>query len=93
MQDRDRLITLRDLREFKEEIILEIRKKNSLTDRKKWLKTKDVRKLLGLSGGTLQSMRNKNEITFSRVGRNIYYLESDVHTMLENRSNKNVEGR
>lgn len=84
----DRLITLKDLSMFKREIIQEV--SNILIGKveKRWLKSKEVRKMLDLSGGKLQYLRNKNKITFSKIGRTVYYLESDVHAMLEKNTNK-----
>lgn len=88
MGSEDRLITLKDLNDFKKEILAEIKKLTPNVEEKNWIKTKDVRKLLGLCSGTLQYMRNNNQITFSKIGRTIYYLEADVYRMLASKSNK-----
>ncbi|WP_409456454.1 helix-turn-helix domain-containing protein [Sphingobacterium sp.] len=39
----------------------------------KRIKSKDVRRLLNISAGTLQTMRNNDEIPFTRVVGVIYY--------------------
>lgn len=91
MGNEDRLITLKDLLKIKEEIIAEVKKYVKIDDGDKWIKTKELRKILDLSGGTLQYLRNNNKITFSRVGRTIYYLKSDVDKMFNEYSNRNDE--
>ncbi|MEN5232520.1 helix-turn-helix domain-containing protein [Sphingobacterium faecium] len=90
--ENERIITYQDLLDFKEELIKEIRSIcTSNTPSRKWLKSSEVRKLLGLSATKLQIMRNKDEIPFTRVGGVIYYLEEAVHQMLESNSNINVK--
>ncbi|MNJ95265.1 Helix-turn-helix domain protein [compost metagenome] len=91
--ENERLVTIQDLLDFKAELFKEIKlilQKNNPS--KKWLKSSEVRKLLGLSPGKLQNMRNNNEIPFTRIGGIIYYLEEAVHQMLESKSNINVRG-
>ncbi|QQT56341.1 helix-turn-helix domain-containing protein [Sphingobacterium multivorum] len=55
----------------------------------KWIKSKDVRKILDLCPGTLQTLRNSNKIEFTKIGRTIYYNEKAIHKMLEERNNLN----
>lgn len=55
----------------------------------KWLKTKDVIKLLGISPTTLQNMRNNDEIPFKRIGGVIYYQEAAIDEYLKSKSNGN----
>ena len=89
--ENERIITYQDLLDFKEDLIKEIRSiGTSNTPSRKWLKSSEVRKLLGLSATKLQIMRNKDEIPFTRVGGVIYYLEEAVHKMLESKSNIDV---
>jgi hypothetical protein len=86
---RDQLLTLEDLQDFKRQLIIEIRsllKEQSGQPSKKWLKSKDVRKILGISPGTLQTLRNKGTLPFTRVGGVIYHDADDINELLE--SNK-----
>ncbi len=80
------LVTLADLENFKKEILTEIRKllsgKKAETE-KHWLKSKDVQKLLGISAGTLQTLRNRSMIPFTRLGGVIYYNHEEVKKVLE----------
>ncbi|WP_291074777.1 helix-turn-helix domain-containing protein [Empedobacter sp. UBA5987] len=50
---------------------------------KKWIPSKEVVKLLGVSNSKLHQMRCKNLITYSSFGRNIYYNVEDIHLILE----------
>jgi len=50
---------------------------------KKWLSNEDVCKLLGVSKRTLQNYRDQRLISFSQVGRKIFYRSSSVDTLLE----------
>lgn len=81
-------ITLADLKNFKEEILSEIKsllkRKNELTGDRKWIKSKEVQKLLQISAGTLQNLRNRRMIPFTRLGGVIYYSREDLKKVLEN---------
>lgn len=48
---------------------------------KSWLKSRDVRNILGISAGKLQTMRNNNEIPFIKIGSSIFYKEEDVYNL------------
>lgn len=83
---RDQLVTLGDLEEFKTDLLLSL--KNLLIDKncqsgKKWLKTYEVRKILGVSSGTLQTLRNNGTIPFSRIGGILYYDTEEINKVVE----------
>ncbi len=93
---RNRLVTLEDLREFKKELKTELKLelimafKALIADQvrppaKKWLKTWEVRKLLNLSPGTLQTLRDNGTIPFSKIGGIFYYDPSDIDKEIEKR--------
>ncbi|RZK60717.1 MAG: DNA-binding protein [Pedobacter sp.] len=81
------LITKQDLEQFKVEMLEEMRKmiqvplSGALT--KKWLKSADVRKMLGISPGTLQNLRINGTLSYSKVGGMMFYKAEDVERMLE----------
>lgn len=80
------LITLSDLKSFKREILEEIKtliKSSQTNPEKKWLKSKEVQKLLGISSGTLQTLRNQGSIPFTRLGGVIYYERSEIDKCLK----------
>ena len=49
---------------------------------KRWLKSSDVRKMLGISSGTLQTLRNNGKIPFTKVGGLIYYDAAEINQIL-----------
>ncbi|MGM0945106.1 MAG: helix-turn-helix domain-containing protein [Bacteroidota bacterium] len=80
------LITLSDLKSLKREILEEIKtliKSSQTNPEKKWLKSKEVQKLLGISPGTLQTLRNQGSIPFTRLGGVIYYERSEIDICLK----------
>jgi hypothetical protein len=80
------LVTLSDLENLKKEILFEIRKMLSgkrEEPEKKWLKSREIQQLLGISPGTLQTLRNRAMIPFTRLGGVIYYNREEVKKVLE----------
>lgn len=80
------VITTDDLREFKLDLIEGIKK--LLTEQvgipsKKWLRSDEVRELLGISPGTLQNLRINGTLPFTKMGGVIYYDAHDIHSILE----------
>ncbi|WP_445737693.1 helix-turn-helix domain-containing protein [Mariniflexile sp.] len=80
------IITTEDLREFKMELLDDIKKllKNQsgqLT--KKWLKSPEVRDLLGISPGTLQTLRINGTLPYTKVGGVLYYDYQEIMQLLE----------
>lgn len=84
------ILTTDDLYSFKIELIEDLKKlfkeTSGQTD-KKWLKSSEVRKLLGISPGTLQNLRVKGALPFTKIGGVIYYDSADIQKMLN--ANKN----
>jgi hypothetical protein len=81
------IITTDDLREFKLEMLEEIKKllrQNGVQPVKKWLKSPEVRKLLNISPGTLQNLRINGSLPFTKIGGIIYYDSEDIQKMLVN---------
>ena len=85
------IITTDDLREFKTELFTEFRKmlkEHHGQPSKKWLKSYEVRKMLGISPGTLQNMRINGTIPFTKMGGILFYDSEDIRKILED--NKNI---
>jgi len=79
------LVTIKDLEEFQTKLLMDIRMMleghlNKTT--KRWLKSHEVRKMLGISAGTLQTMRNNGKIPFSKVGGLTYYDAAQIDQLL-----------
>ena len=91
------IVTTEDLMEFKVELLEEIKKllnnpSGSGSGSKKWLKSKEVMKLLQISPGTLQNFRINGNLPFTRIGGSIYYDADEINKILmENRSNHKYE--
>jgi len=88
---RDQLVTLGDLQEFKNDLLISIRsilQTNSPQPAKKWVKSYEVKKLLGISKGTLQTLRENGTLTYTRIGRPFYYDVDDIRKLLIERKEK-----
>lgn len=85
------IITLSDLIQFKEDLIKEIReilKVPPLTSRK-WLKSYQVREMLGISPGTLQNMRINGTLAYTKINGIIFYDNNDIIQLMESKK-KNI---
>lgn len=83
------IITTDDLRDFKFELLDDIKKiltKQASGTLKKYLKSSEVMELLQISPGTLQNLRINGTLPFSKMGGIIYYDSEDIQkVMLKNR--------
>ena len=77
-------ITKSDLQEFKRELLVEIKSFLSTSEqpRKSWLKSNEVRNILGCSHGTLQNLRINGTITPTKIGGTWYYSNEQVLSLL-----------
>lgn len=90
---KDQLLTVHDLIEFKEQLILDIKKllkENSGQPAHKWLKTFEVKKLLRVSESKLQYLRDKGVIPFKKLGGVTYY---DYDELLEIMKSDTFQGQ
>lgn len=85
------IITTDDLREFKTELLTEFKKmlkEHQGQPSKKWLKSYEVRKMLGISPGTLQNMRINGTIPFTKMGGILFYDSAEIQKILESNKQK-----
>lgn len=81
------IVTREDLRQFKREMLEEL--KQIIGNREKdnfdreWLKSAEVRRLLGISPGTLQNLRINGTLPYRKVGGSMYYRREDIRKMME----------
>jgi len=80
------IVTREDLRQFKREMLEEL--KQAIGSRKgspdrEWLKSAEVRRMLGISPGTLQSLRISGTLPYRKVGGSMYYRRTDISRMME----------
>ncbi|SFT47764.1 Helix-turn-helix domain-containing protein [Lishizhenia tianjinensis] len=92
------IITLEDLTQFKQEIIEEMRalvahqsflpveEPEPKKEEKKLIKSHQVQRLLGISPGTLQTLRNNGTIPYSKIGGILFYDKAEIMNLIE--SNK-----
>ncbi len=79
------IITTDDLRDFKMELLQDIRKlltKQTSGNLKRYLKSSEVMELLQLSPGTLQNLRINGTLPYSKVGGIIYYDSEEIHKLM-----------
>jgi len=82
---RPQLLTVEDLAEFKKSLFTELRqllRELSGQPGRKWLKSFEVKKLLGISPGTLQNLRVNGTLPFTKIGGVILYDHEDIQKML-----------
>jgi hypothetical protein len=83
---RDQIVTQGDLLELKEDMLQELKRniKECVSGQpgKKWLKSAEVKKLLGISHGFLQSLRDSGVLPFTKIGGSIYYDYEDITFMM-----------
>jgi hypothetical protein len=85
------IITTEDLYIFKQELLQELKDiiVNLPTQQKKWLKSPEVRKMLGISPGTLQNLRINGTLPYTKIGGVVYYAYDDIVKVIErNQKNK-----
>ena len=80
------IVTKEDLQIFRIQLTKDIkelftsqRAENKLSP---WLRSKEVRRLLNISAGTLQNLRVSGKLTSSKVGNLHYYKQEDIEKLL-----------
>ena len=80
------LITVDDLQQFKKqllhELLLALKKQTSVVP-KKWLKSHELRRLLKISPGTLQTLKSSGVIPYTKIGGVHFYDYDDIQRLLE----------
>ncbi len=79
------IITTDDLREFKMELLDDIKKllvKQSSGSIKKYLKSSEVMDMLQVSPGTLQNLRVNGTLPYTKVGGIIYYDAEEIQSVM-----------
>lgn len=78
------VITREDLNEFRSLLLYDIKEllKPNIQPAKQWLKSKEVRKLLNISPGTLQTLRINKTLSYTKIGGILYYNNADIEKLL-----------
>jgi hypothetical protein len=92
---REQIVTVEDLNTLKSDLLNEIKKllcQDSDTPGKKWLRSSEVRKMLGISNGTLQNFRVNGVVPFTKVGGIMFYSQEDIEKLLQENSTSRGNG-
>lgn len=79
------LVTLADLEKFRITLMMDIKmmlEGHLGKTPKRWMKSFEVRKLLNISAGTLQTLRNNGKIPYTKIGGLIYYDAVEIDKIL-----------
>src|SRR6266496_6425043 len=80
------LITINDLAQFKKQLIDELvlmLKSQTSPPTKRWMKSHEVRRLLKISPGTLQTLKSSGIIPYTKMGGVHFYDYEDIQHILE----------
>lgn len=91
------IVTAEDFEAFKAEFFSQFRemvsdvkeliaeqKKNKVLDYadKRWIKSHQVQRLLGISPGTLQTLRINGTLPYTKIGGVIFYSQEDINALM-----------
>ena len=80
------LLTREDLQHFRTQLLNELKEvlqQSSSQTTKQWLKSSEVRKMLGISHGTLQNLRINRSLPYTKLGGIMFYKYEDIEKILE----------
>jgi len=80
------LITVDDLTEFRKELLqelLSVLKTQQGIIPKKWMKSHEVRRLLKISPGTLQTLKTTGIIPYTKIGGVHFFDHDDIQKILD----------
>ena len=80
------VITTDDLREFRMELLDELQtfvKQIAQKPTKRWLKSPQVKELMGISAGTLANLRVNGTLNYSKLGGIILYDYDHIVSVIE----------
>ena len=80
------LITIDDLEQFRkklvDELLAALKYQGGIVP-KKWMKSHEVRRLLKISPGTLQTLKSSGVISYTKMGGVHFYDHEDIQKVLE----------
>jgi hypothetical protein len=82
---RDQLITVQDLIDFKQQLIVDIKKllkEQTGHPGHQWLKAFEIKKMLRLSESKLKYLRDKGVIPFKKLGGVTYYNLEEIESLM-----------
>jgi hypothetical protein len=84
------LITKDDLLKFKQDLFTELKQilQGHTSEQKQWLKSYEVREMLGISRGTLQTLRTNGTLTATKIGGLMFYSYDDINKLLQGKKKR-----
>jgi hypothetical protein len=84
------IITIEDLQKFRLQLLEDLRGllQQPTHSGKQWLKSSEVKKMLGISHGTLQNLRIKNVLPYRKIGGLMFYKYDEIIKLLESSSSE-----
>lgn len=87
------IVSLKEFNDFENRIFKELEAiKQASPTENRWLKSNDVKELLGISHGKLQDLRDRGLIPFTKLGGVIFYDRIEIEKTLLKGMNKNKRG-
>ena len=80
-----------DVKLIRDSIISELKNLMDKNTSIKWMKSKEICELLGISNSKLTNMRNNRNISFSQIGKVYYYNVDDINKLLEQNKTYRLE--
>nr|WP_276369071.1 helix-turn-helix domain-containing protein [Chryseolinea sp. H1M3-3] len=79
------LLTRDDLQQFRTQLLGDLKEvlAQAKPSPKQWLKSSEVRKMLGISHGTLQNLRITRSLPYTKLGGIMFYKYEDIEKILE----------
>lgn len=86
------IVTLEKFNDFEDRIFKELEElKQTSTTENRWIKSNDVKELLGISHGKLQDLRDRGLIPFTKLGGVIFYDRIEIEKALLKGMKKNTK--
>lgn len=88
---REQIATIEDIQSLEERLLTKIKVlldelTSASTQKKKWLKSGEVKKLLGISNGTLFTLRLNGKLTPNKIGGTLYFSYDEIAKLMETKS-------
>lgn len=87
------IVTKEDLQAFRLQLLNDLKVLFSLpaqSEKKEWLRSKEIRKILRISPGTLQNMRVNGKITPTKIGGIFFYRKDDLDKLLDSNDDASI---
>ena len=90
------ILTQEDLKQFRMQLMEDFKgllENHANPAARQWLKSSEVRKMLGISHGTLQNLRINGSLPYTKLGGIMFYKYGDIEKILEVNSTSKIARR